>query len=88
MLLALGRCCISSLPDAFTGFLSSPVVMKPHALAVCLHISRVMVSAYCRASFVAPLFMKSIFSTMVDTSGMGVVACATEDCRKGPRTFQ
>ena len=61
---------------------------KPHALAVCLHISRVIVSAYCRASFVAPLFMKSIFSTMVDTSGMGVGACATEDCRKGPRTFQ
>ena len=62
--------------------------MKPHALAVCLHISRVIVSAYCRASFVAPLFMKSIFSTMVDTSGMGVGACATEDCRKGSRTFQ
>ena len=57
--------------------------MKPHALAVCLHISRVMVSAYWRASFVAPLFVKSIFSTMVDTSGMGVGACATEDCRKG-----
>jgi len=53
-----------------------------------LHISRVMVSAYCRASFVAPLFVKSIFSTMVDTSGMGVGACATEDCRKGSRTFQ
>ena len=66
----------------------SAVVMKPHALAVCLHISRVIVSAYCRASFVAPLFMKSIFSTMVDTSGMGVGACATEDCRKGSRTFQ
>ena len=61
---------------------------KPHALAVCLHISRVMVSAYSRAASVSPLFVKSIFSTMVDTSGMGVVAFATEDCRKGSRTFQ
>ena len=45
---------------------------KPHDWAVCLHISRVMVSAYCRASFVAPLFVKSIFSTMVGQSRVRV----------------
>ena len=33
---------------------------KPHASAVCLHISRVMVSAYSRAASVAPLFVKSL----------------------------
>ena len=59
---------------------------KPHASAVCLHISRVMVSAYSRAASVAPLFVKSIFSTMVDTSG-GWVARAGENCCKG-RTLE
>ena len=45
---------------------------KPHASAVCLHISRVKVSAYSRAASVAPLFVKSIFSTMVGQSRVRV----------------